>query len=102
MLNLIIKTSYLPLQHVRIVGDSQCTIAAFRYQGSALRPHFLNCVTEAQETMQEIEDMTGREVEVRLTAVPLNPADLITRGAGIVMDNGHCLCHLAERSQLPF
>ena len=61
-----------------IVGDSKCTVAALRKQGSALKPYFQNCMAEALETMQEIENMRGREVEVRLTVGPLNPADLIT------------------------
>ena len=65
MLILVPRTSHLPLQHVRIVGDSECTVAALRKQGSALKPYFQIRVAEAHEIMIEIEDMTGREVDVR-------------------------------------
>ena len=47
-------------ENVRIVGDSECTVAALRKQGSALQPYFQNRIAEAHEIMQEIMDVTGR------------------------------------------
>ena len=43
-------------------------------------------MAEANKIMTEIEDVMGREVEVRLTPGALNPVDLITRGAGTAAD----------------
>ena len=67
MLRLMIRTSHLPLQHVIIVGDRVCTVAAPRKQGSALQPYFQNLIADAHKIMQEIQDVTGREIEVRPT-----------------------------------
>ena len=78
MLRLTVCTSHLAMQQVRIVGYSQCTVA--------LKPYYQNCVSEAHEIMQEIQEIPGREVEVMLTPGPENPADLITRVAGTAAD----------------
>ena len=86
MLRLFIRTSHLTLQPERIVGDSECTVAALRKQDSALAPYFQNHVAEAHEIMREIEDLTGREVEVMIMPGTQNTTDLITRDTGMAAD----------------
>ena len=87
VLKLVIKTSHLSLHHMRIVGDSECTVAALRKQDNALRPYSQNRVEEAQEIMHDIENVAAREVEVRLThtRVAGTAADItsVTRQQGL-------------------
>ena len=86
MPRLVLRTSHLTIPHKRIMRDSECTVAALRKQGSTLTPYFQNRVSKACEIMAEIVDMTGRDMEVRLTPGAQNTVDLNTRDNGTAAD----------------
>ena len=72
---------------VVMMNDSRCSISSVDKSTTALKPFFLNRVSEILENMSEMRKYCEVE-EIQHVGGELNPADLATRGGAKVTDLG--------------
>ena len=85
-LTLVARTMSDKPERVIICGDSECSIAALEKTGGVLGPYFTNRVSEIQENIRQLAELSEIVEPVQHIAGELNPADLGTRGHATIAD----------------